>query len=60
MTKRMPTDRQVRIRTLELQILLNEMVPAEMRCGAFIAEMKQRLAALKSPGPRLVTKTDDN
>ncbi|MGO9399763.1 MAG: hypothetical protein ACLP19_18250 [Xanthobacteraceae bacterium] len=37
------------IRRLEMEIRLNEMVPADRRCDDHIARLKAKLAALQRP-----------
>ncbi|TAI63927.1 hypothetical protein [Bradyrhizobium sp. Leo170] len=49
----MKTKAQEKIELLELQILVNEMLPYDMQVKSFIDKMKVELARLKGP-PKLV------
>ena len=46
-------EREKEANMLQLQIQLNEMLPAQMRCKTAIARMKRELKQLTKPAPAL-------
>ncbi len=46
-------EREKEANMLQLQIQLNEMLPAQMRCKSGIARMKHELKQLTKPAPAL-------
>jgi hypothetical protein len=52
MTNKSSSDKK--IRQLQLEIAVNEMLPADMQCRDFIARRKAQLAALQKPAATVV------